>query len=141
MERSMKRKPEVVLTSMNHFEKDCRYGEGHRGPCNPWPKKRKDFLTELGREMNVARRVRDELYCIVACSSPSGDAELGQVRYYQEILDNTERQHLDDADVKAIRYLLVRIASWTSSRWDQHLRYEFGDEEGGSMIAHIKRLI
>lgn len=28
----------------------------------------------------------------------------------------------------ALAHLLVRIGSWTSSRWDQHVRHEYGDE-------------
>jgi hypothetical protein len=35
---------------------------------------------------------------------------------------------------RALDLLLVRIGSWTHSRWDQHLRYEFGDEFANKVI-------
>lgn len=40
----------------------------------------------------------------------------------------------------ALTFLLTRIGSWTNSRWDQHLRAEFGDEFAGPVIIALKRL-
>lgn len=34
--------------------------------------------------------------------------------------------------------ILVRIGSWTSSRWDQHLRWEIGDEDTDVIVAWLK---
>lgn len=31
--------------------------------------------------------------------------------------------------------LLVRIGSWSGARWDQHLRYDSGDEDADAIIA------
>jgi hypothetical protein len=40
----------------------------------------------------------------------------------------------------ALQFLLTRIGSWTSARWDQHLRNEFGDEKAERAIGMIERL-
>lgn len=40
----------------------------------------------------------------------------------------------------ALAFLLTRIGSWTNARWDQHLRYEFGDTLANQMIAALKKL-
>lgn len=34
----------------------------------------------------------------------------------------------------ALAFLLVRIGSWTSARWDQHVRDEYGDEVAERLI-------
>lgn len=38
---------------------------------------------------------------------------------------------------RALVILLTRIASWTATRWDQHLRNEFGDAATDSVIAWL----
>lgn len=40
----------------------------------------------------------------------------------------------------ALEFLLTRIGSWTSARWDQHLRYEYGDEATNNVIAALASL-
>lgn len=45
-----------------------------------------------------------------------------------------------DEAVRAVDFLLTRIASWTSANWQQHLRFEFGDECAERMIAAIAAL-
>lgn len=47
-----------------------------------------------------------------------------------EAMNETAKKHL--------RFLLVRIGSWTEARWDQHLRYEFGDEATNETIAWLR---
>jgi len=47
-----------------------------------------------------------------------------------ETMNETAKKHL--------RFLLVRIGSWTSARWDQHLRHEFGDKKTDETIAWLK---
>ena len=42
---------------------------------------------------------------------------------------------------EALQFLLPRIGSWTDSRWDQHLRYEFGDERAAPMIAALNAML
>lgn len=43
-----------------------------------------------------------------------------------------------DAEVaEALEFLLTRIGSWTSARWDQHLRHEFGDGRAEPMIRAL----
>ena len=42
-----------------------------------------------------------------------------------------------EAMAEALQFLLPRIGSWTNARWDQHLRYEFGDERAGPMITAL----
>ena len=37
----------------------------------------------------------------------------------------------------AIIHLFLSIGSWTNSRWDQHLRHEFGDEKTDSIISWL----
>lgn len=44
---------------------------------------------------------------------------------------------VDGEAAEALRFLLTRIGSWTNARWDQHLRYEFGDERAERMIAAL----
>jgi len=44
---------------------------------------------------------------------------------------------VDEDAAEALRFLLDRIGSWTYSRWDQHLRYKFGDERANRMIATL----
>lgn len=38
---------------------------------------------------------------------------------------------------EAIIHLFLSIGSWTSSRWDQHLRYEYGDEKTDKIISWL----
>jgi hypothetical protein len=40
--------------------------------------------------------------------------------------------------VELLCFLLTRIGSWTSARWDQHARYEKGDEAADMLIAWLK---
>lgn len=40
---------------------------------------------------------------------------------------------------KALETILTRIGSWTSSRWDQHLRHEVGDEDANAIIAWLAK--
>lgn len=37
----------------------------------------------------------------------------------------------------ALAFLLVRIGSWTSARWDQHVRTEFGDDIADALIKML----
>lgn len=39
---------------------------------------------------------------------------------------------------EALENLLVRIGSWTPARWDQHLRYDVGDEVANEIIAWLE---
>ncbi len=39
---------------------------------------------------------------------------------------------------EAVTWLLTRIGSWTNARWDQHLRFEFGDEIAGPVIEQLR---
>lgn len=41
------------------------------------------------------------------------------------------------AVVQGLQFLLTRIGSWTESRWDQHLRYQIGDEHAETVIAWL----
>lgn len=34
-------------------------------------------------------------------------------------------------------YLFLRIGNWTHSRWDQHLRHEYGDEKTNRFITWL----
>lgn len=43
----------------------------------------------------------------------------------------TERQRL------AVGYLLTRIGSWTSSRFDQHLRHDVGDRDADAILVWL----
>lgn len=38
-----------------------------------------------------------------------------------------------------LMWVLTRIASWTNARWDQQLRYKFGDERTNAVIAWLKK--
>lgn len=42
---------------------------------------------------------------------------------------------------RMLDFLLTRIGSWTNARWDQHLRYEYGDEKAGPVIDAIRRAV
>ena len=44
---------------------------------------------------------------------------------------------MSEDDIILLNWLLYRIGSWTSARWDQHLRYEFGDERASSLISFL----
>jgi len=37
----------------------------------------------------------------------------------------------------ALAFLLVRIGSWTDARWDQHVRYEFGDDIANALARML----
>lgn len=39
----------------------------------------------------------------------------------------------------SVAFLLTRIGSWTSARWDQHLRNEIGDAAADEAIRWIER--
>ena len=39
----------------------------------------------------------------------------------------------------ALTFLLDRIGSWTSARWDQHVRFEFGDEVADGLAALLQK--
>lgn len=55
---------------------------------------------------------------------------------------STQQQALVQAEMaRALRYLLGRYASFTTSRWDQHLRWEFGDEVAEPMIDSLRELM
>lgn len=45
---------------------------------------------------------------------------------------------MNETAKKHLRFLLVRIGSWTSARWDQHLRFEFGDKKTDETIAWLR---
>lgn len=36
-----------------------------------------------------------------------------------------------------LQWVLDRIASWTTARWDQHLRYEYGDEKVNRLLVAL----
>ena len=38
---------------------------------------------------------------------------------------------------EAIIHLFLSIGSWTSSRWDQHLRHEYGDDKTDKIISWL----
>lgn len=38
-------------------------------------------------------------------------------------------------------FLLLRIGGWTQARWDQHLRYEFGDDVAGPVIVWLNSML
>ena len=39
---------------------------------------------------------------------------------------------------RGLRFLLSRIGSWTNARFDQHLRYEFGDEQTDEIMKWLE---
>lgn len=39
----------------------------------------------------------------------------------------------------ALAFLLIRIGSWTSARWDQHVRHEYGDEVADLLINMLEK--
>jgi hypothetical protein len=44
---------------------------------------------------------------------------------------------MNDRQRTALSELLTRIGSWTSARWDQHLRYEVGDVDADAIIRWL----
>lgn len=42
---------------------------------------------------------------------------------------------------KMLALLLLRIGSWTNARYDQHLRFEFGDENAEKFLRWLKSAI
>jgi coenzyme F420-reducing hydrogenase gamma subunit len=38
-----------------------------------------------------------------------------------------------------LRMVLLRVCSWTSARYDQHLRYEIGDQDADAVISWLER--
>ena len=46
----------------------------------------------------------------------------------------TERQR------SALRSFLAQIGSWTSARFDQHLRYNVGDDDADAIIKVLSRM-
>jgi hypothetical protein len=40
----------------------------------------------------------------------------------------------------ALAFLLTRIGSWTNARWDQHVRYEFGDDIADALFGTLAQL-
>ena len=51
-------------------------------------------------------------------------------------LENILSEKIVPEDVReAIIHLFLSIGSWTHSRWDQHLRHEYGDEKTDKVIS------
>lgn len=57
---------------------------------------------------------------------------------------HAEKRARDEASRRAsanvkrgLEFLLIRIGSWTSARYDQHLRHEMGDEAADEVIAWL----
>lgn len=50
------------------------------------------------------------------------------------------RPPLEPQARKALAYLLRRIAGWTHARWDQHLRYEYGDTAANAAILTLQHI-
>ena len=77
----------------------------------------------IAREVVEAslRRLRKKFPLDVA-----GDQDTRDVALVAEALSRALEPPPDDVR-KMLGFLLGRIASWTSARWDQHVRYEIGD--------------
>lgn len=43
-----------------------------------------------------------------------------------------------DSPQKILEWLLTRVGSWTSARFDQHARHEFGDEATNRFLAWLR---
>lgn len=44
---------------------------------------------------------------------------------------------MSEDDIILLNWLLYSISSWTTARWDQHLKFEFGDERAHSLIDFL----
>jgi hypothetical protein len=55
--------------------------------------------------------------------------------------ENTGQNHPCSScgPLTALAFLLTRIGSWTTSRWDQHVRDEFGDEVADDLRRLLDR--
>lgn len=53
--------------------------------------------------------------------------------------NNTGRDHecTSCATKTALAFLLTRIGSWSNARWDQHVRYEYGDDVANAMVRML----
>lgn len=53
-------------------------------------------------------------------------------------LELTLSEKVVPEDVRdGVIHLFLSIGSWTNSRWDQHLRYEYGDEKTDTIVQWL----
>lgn len=71
----------------------------------------------------------------VACPAESGVHDLRKrvVELESALSENVVPEEVRDGVV----HLFLSIGSWTNSRWDQHLRYEYGDEKTDKIIQWL----
>jgi hypothetical protein len=58
----------------------------------------------------------------------------------QDVANEGNYEPGEATPAQMLKFLLVRIGSWTSARWDQHLRFEFGDDATNRFIEWLKPL-
>lgn len=62
----------------------------------------------------------------------------GHARGWDDAKRCFQSNNLTSRQTDALELLLTRIGSWTTARWDQHLRNEVGDEDANAIIAWLK---
>ena len=72
-----------------------------------------------------------------ACGS-AGTVKSGGDYRRGEYIGGDERPCARCAARTALAFLLVRIGSWTSVRWDRHVRDEYGDEVADELAVVLR---